>query len=169
MGVAHCPKHGPHGLSTGFILGIAKRVKCPECLCEEKYYAAQKAGKPLPFVGYERTLDWRSIPEVERLEEFLREHYTFRKSQYPHSGNRDSLSILPGTFTEPLTIYVYYVTDSKEQDGLLSIIQDFFLESNYPQRRVKFFEEERWYETVRPTGSSYGQLEAVLLREETVI
>jgi len=52
---------------------------------------------------------------------------------------------------------------------LLAIIQEFFLKSDYPQRRVRFFEEERWYKTVTPTGSSYGQLEAILLRDETMM
>jgi hypothetical protein len=169
MGVAHCSKHGPHGLSTEFLLGITKRANCPECLREEEYYAARKAGKSLPFVGYERTLDWQSLPEIERLEKFLRERYTFHKSKYPYSGDCDSLVILPGAFTEPLTIYVYYVTNAKEQDYLLTIIEDFFLENNYPQRKVKFFEGELWYEEIRETGGSFWQLDAVLVREEVVL
>ena len=158
MGVMQCHKHGP------WLIG----QPCEECVSEKEYYDARKAGLPLPFVGYERTLDWRSVAVVHTLEEFLRKRYSFRKSQYPHSGGKDSLVILPGKFTEPLTIAIYYVTQVDDQDYLLAVIHEFFAESEYPQRKVEFFEEERWYSETRGTTTSFGQLDAVLLREELV-
>jgi hypothetical protein len=159
MGIMQCHKHGPQPIGEA----------CEECVLEEEYYTAKRTGRPLPFVGYERTLDWRSISVVEDLEAFLRNHYSFQKSRYPHSGGADSLVILPGTFTEPLTIFIYYVTNLKEQDYLLNVIQDFFSEKDYPQRRVKFFEEERWHIEKRGNSSAYWQLDAPLLREEITI
>jgi hypothetical protein len=168
MGIAYCPKHGPHGLSTSFILGLAKRVDCPECLREEKYYAAKKAGRRLPFVGYEHTLNWQHETEVEKLEALLRNRYQFQKSKRPFSGGRDSLLILPGRFTEPLTIIIYYVVLASEQNHLLMIINELFLDSSCPQRRICFYEAERWHEEVRGNSHSYQSLEGVLLREEVV-
>lgn len=170
MGMMECPKHGPHGLSTGFVLGLTKRVHCPECLREEKYYTAKNAGRRLPFVGYECTLDWQHIAEIERLGEVLRSQYQFRKSESPFkfSGAADTLIVLPGRFTEPLTIIIYYVVLADEQDYLLTIIDRFFLESAYPQRKIRFYEAERWHEEVRGNTHSYQSLEGVLLREVVV-
>jgi hypothetical protein len=167
MGMAMCPKHGPHGLSTGFILGITKRVHCPECIKEEKYYAAKRVGRSLPFLGYEHTLNWEHPTEIERLEEVLRSRYQFRKSETPLKFNEeaDALTVVPGRFTEPLTIIIHYVLLTSEQDYLLAIIDEFFSESVYPQRKVRFYEAERWREEIRGNSHSYQSLEGVLLRE----
>jgi len=170
MGMMQCPKHGPHLLSTWFILGITKRARCPECLREKKYYAAKSAGRRLPFVGYEHTLNWQHITEIERFEEALRSQYPFQKSQQPLSfrGEADALIVLPGCFTEPLTLIIYYVVLADEQDYLLTIIDNLFLESAYPQRRIRFYEAERWHEEIRGNSRSYQSLEGVLLREVIV-
>jgi hypothetical protein len=170
MGMMECPKHGPQFLSTGFILGIKKRAYCPECLSEEKYYAAKNAGRRLPFVGYEHTLDWRHLTEVERLEKALRSQYQFRRSEQPHGFRQgaDALIVLPGCFTEPLIIIIYYVVLANEQDYLLTIIDRFFLGSAYPQRKIRFYEAERWHEEVRGNTHSYQSLEGELLREVIV-
>jgi hypothetical protein len=133
MGMMKCPKHGPHLL--GAAIDAMNRVCCPDCLQEEKYHAARRAGEDLPCVGYEHTLDWRHLTEVERLEEVLRSQYQFQNSKRPHSGGADCLLVLQGRFTEPLTVEIYYVVLGNEQEHLLAIIDKFFLESDYPQRR----------------------------------
>lgn len=170
MGMMTCPKHGPHLLSTGFILGARKRPHCPECLSEEKYYAAKKAGRRLPFLGYEHTLNWQHLAEIEQLEGAIRSKYHFQQSKQPLSFREeaDALIVLPGGFTEPLTIVIYYVIATDEQDYLLTIIDNLFLESAYPQRKIRFYEAERWREEIRGNSHSYQSLEGVLLREVIV-
>jgi hypothetical protein len=166
MGMMQCAKHGPHTL--GEAVDAMNRACCPECLREEKYYAAKNAGELLPCVGYERTLDWRHLVEVERLEEVLKSYFQFQKRKGPFSGAGDALMVLPGRFTEPLTIVIYYVVLAKEQDYLLTIIDEFFLKSIYPQRRILFYEAERWQEEIKGSSHSYQYLEGILLREKTI-
>ncbi|MGI4759636.1 MAG: hypothetical protein ACRYF0_02940 [Janthinobacterium lividum] len=166
MGMMECPKHGPHTL--GGAVDAMNRVCCPECLQEEKYYAAKSTGNDLPCIGYEHTLNWRHLTEVERLEEVLRSQYQFQKSKRPHSEGTGSLLVLPGRFTEPLTVEIYYVVLGSEQDYLLALIDKFFLESEYPQRKIIFYEAERWHEETRGNTHSYQYLEGIVIREVSV-
>lgn len=150
------------------VWGYKKHVlMCPQCLKEAEYYTAKRDGQPLPFVGYERTLNWAHPNEVEKLEAALQLRFAFQPSRSPHA-NGSSLFVMPGSFTEPLTIYIYYVTDPGEQAQILAFVAEFFSTSDYPQRRVLFYEAERWLEKTRGNTTSYQFLEGVLLREELV-
>jgi len=122
----------------------------------------------LPFIGYERTLNWSQLEAVDQLEAALQERFVFQPSRRPVSKGRSSLFVMPGSFTEPLTIEIYYVTAPSEQAQILTLIAEFFVASDYPQRRILFYEAERWHEETRGNSSSYQCLEGVLLREELV-
>ncbi|MGI4871908.1 MAG: hypothetical protein ACRYFX_12120 [Janthinobacterium lividum] len=132
---------------------------------EEQYYSAKSAGQPLPFIGYEHTLTWQHLTEIENLEELLRKEFKFQKSKRPFSGGSDSLLVLPGRFTEPLTVVIYYVLLVSEQNYLLTIIDKFFSENPNSQCRILFYEAERWHEEVQGNSHSYQYLEGVVVRE----
>ena len=153
---------------TGYRLGTIYGG-CPECLKELQYHAAKQSGRPVPYVGYERTLNWSHQEEIGKLETSLQRRFTFQPSRRPmvySSGS--SLFILPGSFTEPLTIIIYYVTGVAEQESILAFTRNFLAGSDFPQHKILFYEAERWHEEIRSNSRSYQPLKGVLLREVVV-
>lgn len=141
---------------------------CPECLKEIHYHAAKQAGQQLPFVGYENTLNWSHLEEVEKLETALQHRFVFQPCRRPIFGPTSSMFCLPGSFTEPLTIIIHYVIEPAEQEAILAFINAYFIDHDLPQRRICFYEVERWYGETRGNSHTCQSLEGVLLREIVV-
>ncbi|WP_460582376.1 hypothetical protein [Hymenobacter arcticus] len=142
--------------------------KCLECLNEAEYYAAKQAGQKLPFIGYEYTLNWSHLAEVKMLEAALQSSFVFQPSRRPFHSDSSSLQVLPGSFTVPLVISIYYITESTEQEAIIDFIHNFFNNSDFPQCKIYFYEAERWHEETRSNSRTYQYLEGVLLREIVV-
>lgn len=116
--------------------------RCSECIAVVQVEQARSDGKDDPFPVYERTLNSHSADVINDLDSLLKKKFQFQKSIV--DGRDVAMFVMPGTYTRPLTIRIYYVTSEDEQTQLVALVKEFFESFRENQVKVEFFEAEVW-------------------------
>lgn len=123
---------------------IDRRVFCTDCYSDVQLAFARNNNLPDPFTAYEHTMTHEDSEQIETLKEYLLARYDFADSIVdPHTWKK-ALFISSGSVARPLNILVYYVTDTAEQEKILTLINQFFKGKERYQRSVVFREKENW-------------------------
>lgn len=135
---------------------IDRKIVCVACYNEMRLRSARKSAFPDPFPAYEHTLLWEDKKTIDDLEECLKTKIDlpdFQEEFYKRSlSQRTALSLSPGNITKPLEIRLYYIHDTKKQQQILKVMDDFFQNVDEKQRRVTFIEKEVVIKKYLPNG-----------------
>jgi hypothetical protein len=125
---------------------------CGLCFWDFKVKKARHKNKPLTIDVYENTLEYWNKPIIDKLHEYLLSSYPFKLKLYyddycyshslPNTAGIKALEVYEGHILRPLTISVWYVTEEKEQEQVLALIEHFFENEEKYQRRIIFYEAE---------------------------
>jgi hypothetical protein len=125
---------------------------CGLCYWDFKVKQARHENRTLEVDVYEKTLEHQDQTIIDKLYEYLLNSYPFELKLYddnynysyslPNTKGIKALEVYQGHILTPLTISVWYVTEKKEQELVLSIIKDFFKQEEKYQRRIVFYEAE---------------------------
>ncbi len=115
--------------------------KCLECVNQLLLTNARTAGKKLPFEAYENTLTFKDEETIKRLETYLNQRFTFKKSKIAHL-DRAAFFTQYGGISYPFSIKFYYVIEKERQEKLLDLIEKFYASIPKKERLIQFYEAE---------------------------
>jgi hypothetical protein len=144
-----------------------RRVFCSECVAAAEVTQARREGRPDPYPVYERTLTENHREILNELEAHLIDRVEFQFSKVNHAERRKAVFVHGGNYRQPVTVTIYYVTTTDDQDFIVLLVANFLAKFELNQAKAVFFAEEVWITWSNPEkGTSGGRRgEEKLLRE----
>ncbi len=149
-------------LTTQIYNNTNRGIDCMACVDEIKYKHAVKNDLPVPFEPFLNTLLYENKDKINQLEKLLETNYDFQNSII--NEGKKAFWVESGTITKPLTITIYYVTKTEEQDRIIDLVNSFFCSVKRNQHAIKFFEKEVWIETSTEFAKGFKRGEEKLIR-----
>ncbi len=117
-----------------------RRSICTQCYLQAQLDHARKIGNPDPFEAFEYTLTDKNQDSINTLQKLLKSALSLHTSWNPFRKKAiTSVKIKAGHLSAPLTISFHNIGKTKDQDHLLAIIDDFFVDQYWRQRIVHFY------------------------------
>ncbi len=147
---------------------LDRRCKCIECIRQIELINTIKNGEDPSFEPFENTLMYKDTKIIEQLREVLTSHFEFPKSQNNYNKSVDAFFMRSGGVSYPFSIKFYYITEKKDQNKLLKLIDGFFETIPQKQRHISFYEFENWITEELEIGIRRYKGEEKLLLENMI-
>ncbi len=127
-------------------LGQRTTAHCAECVAAAEVTQARIDGRPDPFPVFERTMTSHHGGALSELRAYLVSEFAFRESIAPRvdAGAAPAVSVVAGTYRQPLTVRAYYVVKAAAQERIVGLVSAFLAGRELDQARVEFYEAEIW-------------------------
>jgi hypothetical protein len=116
------------------------KAQCGMCVDAARIHGARRRGEPDPFVVYERSLWPIDSKLVNQLRASLLSRFTFPISAMSGRTSESSLSVLAGSFRDPVRVEVYGILDASTQDEITALVKTFFEGLTRNQAKLTFFD-----------------------------
>jgi hypothetical protein len=155
---------------NAYKLILGSTTVCSECLAVAQVTQARKEGKDEPFPIYGKTITTNHRELLQDLKTLLLGQIPIPMSIQPSiapSFSQPALFLNPGAYTRPLEIVIYYILNERDQQKLLTVIDEFFQYQHLNQVVIKFYEAEVWEISFNPENQvrSWKRGEEKLLKE----